>query len=44
MPPAKRTHPGNLDVEEHNTDVQNQLQLYPTMLIPAHLILCTSDV
>ena len=44
MPPAKRTHPGNLDVEEHNTDVQNQLQLYPTMCIPAHLILCTSDV
>ena len=26
MPPAKRTHTGNLDVEEHNTDVQNLLE------------------
>ena len=26
MPPAKRTHTGNLDVEEQNTDVQNLLE------------------
>lgn len=26
MPPAKRTHTGNLDVEEHNTVVQNLLE------------------